>query len=164
MGAALVDEDQPVRVHAGQFRAEVSPLLLDLRAVLLVGAKDLLLAREPQLLQGALDGREAARDAQPLAQFLESRVGLLANQLLESFQVVRPQRGGASARRGLGIQRAGAAVELQQADDEGEADDEGSSGGSARKFDADASRSVVMNCRFTPRGHTSSHGSPGSST
>lgn len=124
MGCTLVDKDQPMRVHADQFLAEPPPLLLDLRAVLLVGVENLLLAREPELLRGAPDGRKAARDIEPLPRLLEGGIGLLANQLLESFQVVGLQRGGASAGRGLGIQRAGATMEQQQADGEREADEE----------------------------------------
>jgi hypothetical protein len=124
MGCTLVDKDQPMRVHAGQFLAELPPLLLDLRAVLLVGVENLLLAREPELLQGAPDGRKAARDIEPLAQVLEGGIGLLANQLLESLQVVLPKRGGASAGRRFGIPRAGATMELQQVDDEREAHEE----------------------------------------
>jgi hypothetical protein len=124
MGCTLVDEDQPVRVHAGQLLAGLPPLLPDLRAVLLVGVENLLLAREPELLPGAPDGRKAARDAEPLPQLLEGGIGLLANQLLESLQVVGPQRGGASAGRRFWIQRAGATMELRQADDEREAHEE----------------------------------------
>src|SRR5271157_4533531 len=36
----------------------------------------------------------------------------------------------------------------------------GSSGSSVREFDTDASHSVITSWRFTPLGHTSSHGSP----
>jgi hypothetical protein len=53
VGPALVDEDRPPRVRAGQLLAEFPPLLLDLRAVRLPGARDLLLARQPELAQGA---------------------------------------------------------------------------------------------------------------
>ena len=72
--------DQPSRVQTGQLLAEFSPLLLDLRAVLLLSAGDLLLAWEPRLAQGARDGHGAARGGKPLAAFLERGIGPLADQ------------------------------------------------------------------------------------
>ena len=76
---ALVDEDQPPRVHAGQRRAEFLSPLPDVLAALLLGARDLLLPRQAQLLQGAREGHEAARGAEPLAQLVEPGIGLLAD-------------------------------------------------------------------------------------
>ena len=113
-----------MRVHPGQFRTELPSLLLDLRVVLLLGVKDLLLARQFQLAQGARDGHEAARDAEPLLQFLERGVGLLLDQLPEPLQILRPQYGRVAAAMGFGLERAGVAMESQQPSDEGNADQE----------------------------------------
>ena len=88
------------------------------------GAGDLLLARQPQLAQGARDGHGAARGAEPLAAFLERGIGLLSDQLAEPLQVLRREHGRVASAMGPGFERAGAAVELQQPGDEGDADQE----------------------------------------
>ena len=104
--------------------AEFPPLLLDVRTILLLGARDLLLARQPQPAQGARDRHEAAGDAEPLAALLERGIGLLSDQLAEPLQVLRREYGRVASAMGLGFERAGAAVELQQPRDEGDADQE----------------------------------------
>src|SRR6185437_9385068 len=123
-GPALVDEDQVPRVQSGQLLAELSPSLLDLRAVLLLGAGDLLLTWQTELAQGARDRHGAARDAEPLSQFLESGIGLLPDQLAEPLQVLRPEYRGVAAAVAPGQDRAGGAMELRQPGDEGDADHE----------------------------------------
>src|SRR5262249_20090898 len=100
------------------------PLLLNFRAVLLASARDLLLARQPQLVQGARDGHVAARDAEPLAQFLEGRIGLLSDQLPEPLQILRAEFRRVGRAMGFGLERAGAAVESQQPRDDRDADQE----------------------------------------
>ena len=127
VGPALVHEDQPVRVHTGQLRAEFVPAFLDVRAALLGGARDLLLERQSPLLQGATEGHGAASDTEPLAQFFQRGVGLLSDQLSQPLQVLRSEFGGVSSAMGFGLEGARAAVELQQPDDEGEADQEATS-------------------------------------
>src|SRR6185312_16803506 len=99
-------------------------LLLDLRAALFPGARDLLLARQPHLAQGAGDGHGAARGADVMAAFLERGVGPLPDQLAEPLPVLRREGGRLAAAMGLGPDRAGATVGLQEPHDEGEADDE----------------------------------------
>src|SRR5262249_55701490 len=97
---------------------------LDLRAVRLGGARDLLLARQPQLAQGAGDGHGTARGAEMLAAFLERGIGPLSDQLAEPLQVTRREDGRVAPAVGLGPDGAGAPACLQEPDDEGEADDE----------------------------------------
>ncbi len=123
-GCGLVDVDQPLRVQATHFRAEIRPFLLDVGAVLLLGLGDFLLERELELGQGPADGHGAAGDAQALPQFLKGGIGLLADQLAEPLEILGPQGGGVSSPMGLGLERAGGAVSLQEPDDEGEADQE----------------------------------------
>src|SRR5205814_9077200 len=69
----------------------------------------------------------AAGDTEPLAQFLRRGIGLLSDQLPQPLQVLRPEFGRVSSAMGSGWDRAGAAVGLQQPDDEGEADQEAAS-------------------------------------
>ena len=69
----------------------------------------------------------AARGAEPLSQFLERGIGLLPDQLPEPLQVLRPERRRVASAMGLGHERAGAAMELQQPSDEGDADQEATS-------------------------------------
>ena len=102
------------RVHAGELLAEFAPLLLDLRAVLLLGTGHLLLAWQPQLSQGARDGHQAAREAEPLAAFLERGVGLLADQFPKPLQILWPEHGGVAAAVRSGLDRAGRAMEMEQ--------------------------------------------------
>ena len=124
VGPALVHENLPSRVHAGEFLAEFPPLLPDLRAVLLLGARDLLLARQTQPAEGARDGHEAARGAEPLAAFLEGGIGLLSDQLAEPLPVLGPEYGRVATAVGLGVEVTGRPVGVQQPSDEGNADQE----------------------------------------
>src|SRR5262249_12944831 len=103
---------------------ELLPLLLAFRGVPLLGMKDLLLARDLQLLQGAHDRHGAAIDTQSLAQLLKRGVGLLAEQLPESLELRRPQRRLSSTAMRLGFDGAGGAVPLQQSSDKGDTDQE----------------------------------------
>src|SRR5262249_10009694 len=79
VGPAFVHEHQPLWINAGHLLAEFSPFLLDFRLVLLRGAGNLLLAREPPVFPGARDGHGAAGATEPLAQFLECGIGLLSD-------------------------------------------------------------------------------------
>ena len=127
VGPAFVHEDQPVRVHAGQGLTECLPSLLDLRADPARWRAGPSSCAATPACPGRDDGHDAASDAEALAQFLERRIGLLADQLAEPLQVLRSQRRRMSAAVGLGLDRAGTAVGLQQADDEREAHDEAAS-------------------------------------
>src|SRR5262249_32840130 len=118
----FVHEDQPARVDAGHLLAEIPPLLRDLGAALFLGTGDLLLARRPQFVQGATDGHEAARGAEPLAASLEGGIGLLADQLPEPLPILRAEDRRVAAAMGFGSEGAGAAVGSQRPRDEGDAD------------------------------------------
>src|SRR6185437_7824134 len=99
----LVDEDQPFRVDPRDPLEEVTPLLLALRGVALLGVTDLLLARDLQLLHGAHDRHGTAMDAQALAQFLQRGIGLLADQRRESLELCGAQRGWPSSSMRFGF-------------------------------------------------------------
>src|SRR5262249_62099240 len=107
IGPALVDVDQSLRVPPGHHLAEFPPPLLDFRTVLLGGARDLLLARQPELAQGAGDGHGAARGAEVPAAFLERGIGLLSDQLPEAIPVLWPERRGGPPAMRPGLDRAG---------------------------------------------------------
>ena len=118
------DEDQPLRVHVGEGLAEGSSLLLDLRTVLLTGARDLLLARQPQPEKGPADGGETARGAEVPTTLLERGIGPVSDQLAEPLEVLGREHRRVASAVGPGLDRAGGAVELQQPSDEGNADEE----------------------------------------
>ena len=116
----------------------------------------------PSLLQGARDGHEAARGAEPLAAFLERGIGLLSDQLAEPLQVLRREHGRVPSAVGPGLERAGAAVELQQPGDEGDADQEPleRSGGRSLRRAGPYRRSVVGDLGNRVSSVTSSPRSP----
>ena len=124
VGPALVHEDQPLRVDPGESLAELPSLLLDVRTILLLGARDFLLARQPQPAQGTRDRHGAAGGAEPLAALLEGGIGLLSDQLAESLQVLGREYGRVAAPMGLGLERAGVAVGSQEPRHERDADQE----------------------------------------
>ena len=116
-GAASLDD-------TGKLLAELPSLLLDLRAVLVTGARDLLLARQPQLAQGAGDGGEAARGAEVPATLIQRGIGPVSDELAEPLEVLGREHRRVASAVGPGLDRAGGAVELQQPSDEGDADEE----------------------------------------
>src|SRR4051794_25660980 len=87
-------------------------------AVLLTGARDLLLARQPQPGEGAGDGGEAARGAEVLTTLLERGIGPVADELAESLEVLGREHRRVASAVGPGLDRAGGAVEVQQPSDE----------------------------------------------
>jgi hypothetical protein len=68
-------------------------LLLDVRTILLLSARDFLLARPPQLAEGARDGHGAARGAEVRAALLERGIGLLSDELAEPLEILRREHG-----------------------------------------------------------------------
>ena len=124
VGPALVHENLPSRVHAGEFLAEFPPLLPDLRAVLLLARGTFFLRGRPNRLRARRDGHKAARGAEPLAAFLEGGIGLLSDQLAEPLPVLGPEYGRVATAVGLGVEVTGRPVGVQQPSDEGNADQE----------------------------------------
>ncbi len=111
-------------VHRRQFVREGAALRLDFRSVAFLGVQGLLLAAEAVPAQHACDGREVTRDAQAVAQLRERGVGLLPNEFHESADGILIELGRRSARVGLGLDGAGGAASLQEADEEGQVDGE----------------------------------------
>src|SRR5262249_18781307 len=86
--------------------------------------RDLFLARQPQLAEGARDRRKAARAAEVRGTLLERGVGLLGDELTEPLEVLRREHGRIPPAVGPRFDRAAAAVQLQQPGDESDADQE----------------------------------------
>ena len=71
------------------------------------------------LAQHPINRREVTRDAQAVAQFREGGVGLLPDEFAQALDGGVIEFGGGSATVGLGLDRAGGAASLQEADEEG---------------------------------------------
>jgi hypothetical protein len=110
------------RIDTSHLLVEGLALGLHTWGVALLGVMGLFLPRDTVLFQDAGDGAEVAADIQAFPQLGEGGVGLVADQLEQTFD-----RGGVECRRGTARMgrwsgRTTAAVTLQQPDHEGQAD------------------------------------------
>jgi hypothetical protein len=117
-----------------QFLREGGALGLDIRLVAFLGVQRLLLAGEAVPVQDARNGRKMTRHPEPVPQFHERGVGLLADEFQEGSDGGRVECRSGAPSVGLGQDRSGGTTALQQPRQEGQADREQVSDLAEREF------------------------------